>query len=312
MNFSIRLSLENLDYHGKIFDLNRNILFAIVLVITAKIIYLTFKAMRAGVKGGSIFFYGETFLVLTVLNDLMNSKGILPTVGTVYLGMGVSTFAIVIIAANNYTNTYIQNQNLLVDLKALNDSLEEKVKERTRELAEKNEDINTMLHNLPQGVLTVVKGTTIHKEYSSHLEEIFETKDIADKNAIDFIFGNSTMSSDQVSQVKTTVDNFIGEDMLNYEVNEDLLTTEICIKNPNSGSEKYLELLWSPIHSIEDEDVLEKILVCIRDITKLKALTAESEEQKKKIEMIGIFVMPFFTLFECSIIVFKEIFLVVL
>ena len=275
------------NYHGKMFDLNRNILFAIVLVITAKIIYLTFRAMRAGVKGGSIFFYGETFLVLTVLNDLMNSKGLLPTVGTVYLGMGVSTFAIVIIAANNYTNTYIQNQNLLVDLKALNDSLEEKVKERTRELAEKNEDINTMLHNLPQGVLTVVKGTTIHKEYSSHLEEIFETKDIADKNAIDFIFGNSTLSSDQVSQVKTTVDNFIGEDMLNYEVNEELLITEICIKNPNSGSEKYLELLWSPIHSIEDEDVLEKILVCIRDITKLKALTAESEEQKKKIEMIG-------------------------
>ena len=61
----------------------------------------------------------------------------------------------------------------------------------------------------------------------------------------------------------------------------------ICIKNPTSGSEKYLELLWSPIHSIEDDDTLEKILVCIRDITKLKALTAESEEQKKKIEMIG-------------------------
>ncbi|MEC7182960.1 MAG: ATP-binding protein, partial [Bdellovibrionota bacterium] len=36
-----------------------------------------------------------------------------------------------------------------------------------------------------------------------------------------------------------------------------------------------------------DEDTLEKILVCIRDITKIKALTAESEEQKKKIEMIG-------------------------
>ena len=275
------------NYHGKMFDLNRNILFAIVLVITFKMIYLTFKAMREGKKGGTIFFFGETFLVLTVLNDLMNSKGLLPTVGTVYLGMGVSTFAIVIIAINNYTNTYIQNQNLLVDLKALNDGLEEKVKERTRELAEKNEDINTMLHNLPQGVLTVIKGNIIHKEYSSYLEEIFETKDIADKNAIEFLFGNSTLSSDQVSQVRTTVENFIGEDMLNYEVNEELLIKEICIKNPTSGSEKYLELLWSPIHSVDDEDTLEKILVCIRDITKIKALTAESAEQKKKIEMIG-------------------------
>ena len=277
----------SINYHGKLFDVNRTILFAIVLVITFKMIYLTFKAMRAGKKGGTIFFFGETFLVITVLNDLMNSRGLLPTVGTVYLGMGVATFAIVIIAINNYTNTYIQNQNLLVDLKALNDGLEEKVKERTRELAEKNEDINTMLHNLPQGVLTVVKGNIIHKEYSSYLEEIFETKDIADKNAIEFLFGNSTLSSDQVSQVRTTVENFIGEDMLNYEVNEDLLIKEICINNPTSGSEKYLELLWSPIHSVDDEDTLEKILVCIRDITKLKALTAESEEQKRKIEMIG-------------------------
>ncbi|MBG08559.1 MAG: hypothetical protein CME68_07360 [Halobacteriovoraceae bacterium] len=277
----------SINYHGKLFDVNRTILFAIVLVITFKMIYLTFKAMRAGKKGGTIFFCGETFLVITVLNDLMNSRGLLPTVGTVYLGMGVSTFAIVIIAINNYTNTYIQNQNLLVDLKALNDGLEEKVKERTRELAEKNEDINTMLHNLPQGVLTVVKGNIIHKEYSSYLEDIFETKEIANKNAIEFLFGNSTLSNDQISQVKTTVENFIGEDMLNYEVNEELLIKEICIKNPTSGSEKYLELLWSPIHSVDDEDTLEKILVCIRDITKIKALTAESEEQKKKIEMIS-------------------------
>ena len=211
-----------------------------------------------------------------------NALGVQASLGMLYLGMGVSTFAIVIIAANNYTDTYIQNQNLLVDLKSLNDGLEEKVKERTRELAEKNEDINTMLHNLPQGVLTIVKGNIVHKEYSSFLESIFETKDIANQNAIEFLFGNSTLSNDQISQVKTTVENFIGEDMLNYEVNEELLIKEICIKNPNSGSEKYLELLWSPIHSIEDDDVLEKILVCIRDITKLKAHNGRERRAKKK------------------------------
>jgi HPt (histidine-containing phosphotransfer) domain-containing protein len=275
------------DFNLKLFQINRSLLFGVAFIVSAKITYLTFKAMKEGVKGGSIFFYGESFFVACVFNDLLNALGVTQSIGVLYMGMGVSTFAIVMIAVNNFADTYIQNRNLLVDLKALNDSLEEKVKERTRELAEKNEDINTMLHNLPQGVLTVVKGTTIHKEYSSHLEEIFETKDITDRNAIEFIFGNSTLSSDQVSQVNTTVENFIGEDMLNYEVNEDLLMKEICVKNPNSGSEKYLELLWSPIHSIEDDDTLEKILVCIRDITKLKALTAESEEQKKKIEMIG-------------------------
>ena len=44
--------------------------------------------------------------------------------------------------------------------------------------------------------------------------------------------------------------------------------------------------MWSPIHSVDDEDTLEKILVCIRDITKLSTLQLKVKN-KKKIEMIG-------------------------
>ncbi|WP_153109111.1 HAMP domain-containing protein [Propionivibrio limicola] len=156
--------------------------------------------------------------------------------------------------------------------------------ERTAQLREKTNDINTMLQNMPQGILTIVEGGWIHAEYSSFLETIFETKEVEGQSAMAFVFGNGSLGADELAQMDVTVDSCLGEDRMNYDFNAHLLAREFCKTMPD-GRRKILELAWSPI--CDENDIVEKIMVCVRDVTELRRLEAEAEQQKRELEMIG-------------------------
>ncbi len=156
--------------------------------------------------------------------------------------------------------------------------------ERSAQLREKTNDIHTMLQNMPQGILTVVDGGLIHPEYSAYLETIFGTGEVAGQAAMSFLFGDDGIGSDVLSQIEATLAACIGEERMNFEFNAHLLVGEIERTLPN-GSVKTLELGWSPI--CDENDVVEKVMVCVRDVTALRQLEAEAEQQKRELEMIG-------------------------
>ncbi len=160
----------------------------------------------------------------------------------------------------------------------------ESLSQRTALLREKTNDIQNMLHHMPQGILTIVLGGTIHPEYSDYLETIFETKHVKDQPAIDFIFGQSSVGADALSQIDATIAACIGEDRTNFDFNSHLLAREVCKTMPD-GRIKYLELSWSPICG--EHDSVEKIMVCVRDVSELRVLEAEAEVQKRELQMIG-------------------------
>lgn len=155
---------------------------------------------------------------------------------------------------------------------------------RTLELREKTNHIHGMLQNMPQGVLTIIAGGTIHPEYSAYLSTIFETDRMGGMPALDLVFGDSDVGSDTLSQVQASIAACLGEDRMNFEFNAHLLVGEINKRMPD-GRSKMLELEWSPI--CDEQDVVEKIMICVRDVTELRQLEAEARHQKHELEMIG-------------------------
>ncbi|MFZ4535031.1 HAMP domain-containing protein [Propionivibrio sp.] len=163
-------------------------------------------------------------------------------------------------------------------------SMVESLAQRTALLREKTNDIHNMLQHMPQGILTIVAGGAIHPEYSAYLETIFEAQEVAGQAAIKFIFGNGNVGSDALSQVAAMTSACIGEDRMNYDFNSHLLPGEVNKTMPD-GRIKSLELSWSPI--LDDTDTVEKIMVCVRDVSELRQLEAEAEHQKRELQMIG-------------------------
>lgn len=160
----------------------------------------------------------------------------------------------------------------------------EKIQHSSAQLKRKTADIQAMLQNMQQGILTVVEGATIHSEYSAYLEAIFETDDIAGRSLMDLVFSHTHLDADTLSQIDAAVYACLGEDDVNFAFNQHLLVNEITRTLPD-GRTKVLDLSWSAI--TDENDVVVRLMLCVRDVTELRELAAEAGEQKRRLEMIG-------------------------
>jgi signal transduction histidine kinase len=160
----------------------------------------------------------------------------------------------------------------------------EKIQESSDLVKQKTADIQAMLHYIPQGILTVTSGNKVHPEYSSFLESILETKEIAGKDLLELVFSNTNLGSDAMSQIDAALSACIGEDAMNFEFNEHVLAHEFERTMPD-GRIKVLDVSWSPI--VDDNNVVVRLMLCLWDVTELRSLAAEATAQKRELSMIG-------------------------
>ncbi len=159
-----------------------------------------------------------------------------------------------------------------------------KIQESSAQLKQKTADIQAMMYYIPQGILTIEQGEKVHPEFSAHLEQILETQDIAGRSVMDLVFADSQLNAEILSQVEAAITACIGEEAMNFEFNAHLMVTEVEKKMPD-GRVKILDLSWSPI--TDDTDTVVRLMLCVRDVTELKALAAEAGKQKRELEIIG-------------------------
>lgn len=160
----------------------------------------------------------------------------------------------------------------------------EKIQENAGLLRQKTADMQAILQNMQQGILTVVQGAVIHPEYSRFLEQILETREIEGRNVMALIFAQSDLSAEAVSQVDAAIDACLGQDLMNFDFNEHLLVNEVTRRMPD-GRVKILDLSWSPI--TDEHGNIARLMLCLRDVTQLRKLAAEASEQKQDLEIIG-------------------------
>ncbi|NRA65302.1 MAG: Hpt domain-containing protein [Pseudobacteriovorax sp.] len=164
-------------------------------------------------------------------------------------------------------------------LTRFNEELSQQVKEKTR-------DIRTLLNTINQGIFTVTKNDQgylqIDKEYSHHLEHIFPGSNIALEDPHNRIFDKFTMSSENKHVLKTVLESSVGEDVIQYEVNDHLIPKEVEIKSEDK--DQYLELEAIPIVDT-DQDIMKKLLFSVRDVTTIKNLKKKSEKHEAEMKI---------------------------
>ncbi len=160
----------------------------------------------------------------------------------------------------------------------------EKIQESTELVRQKTADIHSMMHAIPQGVMTLEAGGRIHAEYSAYLAAILETDRIAGLPVMEVVFGGVALGSDELSQVDTAIGACIGEDEMNFEFNAHLLPSEIAKTLPG-GRTKVLDLNWSPMS--DADGTITRLLLCVRDVTELRELARAADAQKRELAIIG-------------------------
>ncbi|CAK0753621.1 Hpt domain-containing protein [Gammaproteobacteria bacterium] len=199
-----------------------------------------------------------------------------------YMGIAVGVMNLFFMVVLVY---FIRNNvKMMAVIAEQNATLEHRVAERTAQLSQKTNDINAMLQNMSLGVCTVVPGNRIHHEYSAHLSVIFGNDEIANQDVLDCLFRNALLGVDGKDQVSVALGAILGEDAMMFDFNGHLLVREMQLKVAE-GPCKTLQMSWSPI--LNENDVVDKVLLIVQDVTELRALELASAQQKEELDIIS-------------------------
>ncbi|MFW7377848.1 MAG: 7TM diverse intracellular signaling domain-containing protein [Oligoflexus sp.] len=233
------------------------------------------RAARFYVLAFTIFFIGGILSASRV-------SGILPANFITTFGVQIgSAIEFILLSLALGDKISIEQRKSQKDIEDLNNSLEKKVEEKTR-------DIRSILTNIHQGIFTLHLENNIaviDSEFSDHLVDILETRDLKGKTIDNTILNNCSLTGDQSAIVSNIVYSCLGEDSINFSMNSPNLPSEFE-KYFENGSSKTLEIDWSPVVRKED-DIVQKLLVTIRDVTALRKLQTRTKEQQEELNYIS-------------------------
>ena len=154
----------------------------------------------------------------------------------------------------------IRFNNLFDEVDDLNENLERKVEEKTR-------DIRSTLDNIPQGVFRILGKNDdlwIDDEYSAGLRDIMNVDDIAGKDPFEAVFNKWDLQSVELANIRQGLTIPLGDELFQFDVNSHLLPEEATMGNT------ILEVDFSPIAG--ENDTIEKILCVVKNVTHLREL----------------------------------------
>jgi len=242
------------------------------VILSLYLLTIIARAVRAGASGALLSLVGAVCLVIGSLIDIATSYG-LKNMPMNCTGIGLAAFAACqsqIIAAR-FAIAFRKSEHLSRSL--------------TLEVDRQTRDIKTILKNIRQGIFTLLPP--FHKvddQYSEFLVPMLGTTDIAGRTINELLLKYSDLSSDSKSQIVSTLDASMGEDAMNFDMNEQNLAREIIYQSAPDEAKKILEIDWNPI--VNKQHLVEKILVSLRDVTEVRKLQQDATNRENDMRII--------------------------
>ncbi len=275
---------------------NFNLSISIVLLTNA---YISSVLLYAGLRRcldryRPAYFYTAAWVFIIVGSMITMGRiyGLLPdnnfTTWTQFLGGAIEVILLSLALGDKLSleqeKSHQQITQLNAELGAANHLLKEHIENVEAIVEAKTRDIRSMMDHIPMGVFMIAGDQLIHRDYSRTLLEIFPGGNLETKKAIDLICEDSLMSPDEKSQVASCLCAAIGEDIINFEVNNHALPQKIK-KQTRNGQLQSFDLTWNAIEN--SAGTVEKILVTIRDVTELETLQEKAHDQQEELDFIA-------------------------
>lgn len=253
------------------------------LMLVVYVMWVVFQSWRRREEEGRLMLFGLSILAMTGIHDILAIREIISspmiTAGGLFGFIIFQSF----ILARRFSNAFVtvkhserEIRTLSEDLKALNNNLEKLVEEKIR-------DIRSMMEHIPLGILMIQQDRKVHKDHSRKVYEFFDKTQLETVDAMQLVLDSSHLDSDQKSQALSCIDASLGEDVMNFSMNQHVLPLEIMRRDDDRG--RILELTWDPI--VTSDNRVDKILVTMRDVTDLRRLEEHNQAQQKELEYIA-------------------------
>jgi len=161
-----------------------------------------------------------------------------------------------------------------------NFGLEQKVQDRTAQLEQKTKELIAVFSSLQEGIVTFSRTQKLDPQPSPYLLEIFGIPSVEGRTLGDLLFPNQ--KSDAAAQCLSALDAILGSSDLNFDFNRFLLPRDHVITA--DGKTKILDLSWSPV--VSDAGTVDKMVLCVRDITEIQAVRALARSNQETVRCL--------------------------
>ncbi|WP_141735496.1 ATP-binding protein [Oligoflexus tunisiensis] len=241
---------------------------ALLSVIHAKVNYIRCFLRKPG-AGSSLYlpWAAVTFFLAVGIHDVLIALGKINSVQLLFSGCLVAIFAQVLVSSNALADTLVQNRRLVAKLKVVNEELELKVQERTR-------DIREILDHVKHGFLVVGEDRRVGRTFSASCVGIFRTDQLADRDVADlFRFEPETRAMFILACEQ------IFENIMPLEVTTSLIPARFAIED---------RVYDVSVKAIEnDKKEITRLLFSISDITELEHLLKENKRHRSLLRIIA-------------------------
>lgn len=242
--------------------------------------YISLKKLKFRDVDSKILFFSYCFSGFAGFQGMLVVLGKVNQVLLLFPAAMILAIEVLWVTSKVFANTFVQNRNLVLELKSINENLETIVKNRTEELRQKTADLQIMLQTMNLGVCTIDGDFHIHPEYSRFMTEIFHRSSLSGEDVVKLVCDSGNIQGDQRAMVANCLGAIIGESPFCFDFNKHILPRKIETAEPV----QYLELDWQPI---VNNDLTEKMLLIVRDATEMNILRSTEISQKAELEMIG-------------------------
>jgi drug/metabolite transporter (DMT)-like permease/HPt (histidine-containing phosphotransfer) domain-containing protein len=235
-------------------------------------IYILVRAVWARNEGALISLSGIGCVVLGAVLDVLNSYGFhsLPQNSTA-MGMSICIICQSQIVALRFASAFRRSEHLSRELQS-------EVEKQTR-------DIKSILTHIRQGIFTIsTADKKIDELHSEYLKDLTHEPQMKGQNLRSLILDRARLSEEEKSLTESSLDAALGEDPVGFELNAANLVQELEYIVPGSQEARTLQIDWNPM--LSKEQTVEKVLVSIRDVTKLRRLEAQARRQEEDMNVI--------------------------
>lgn len=155
------------------------------------------------------------------------------------------------------------------------------LEQATQLIQKKTDEMALVLDNIEQGIFVTDASFAIGPSYSPRLDAICGSSDLAGTCMLNRVFFG--ISSEVKKSIETVMLCSIGEDQsLGFDCNVTGLPTKIT--RLLNDKVQILQVKWVPI--VDAQDIVREIMVCIEDVTELKALESQQEQNRAEMKRV--------------------------
>lgn len=165
---------------------------------------------------------------------------------------------------------------------------DDRIQKQTRELAEINrilmertEEMEDIMENIVQGILTINRDYTINKEYSTFIERIFDKKDLAGRDFISLLYSpkQEKERKELIEYLNILFENTTAGDAILQDLNP---IKNIEIATSETEGEVNLTYLHFDFVRIMVAGELTKVMVIIQDLTEEISIEKKRAQERKE------------------------------